>query len=150
MPVRKADVVWEGGLKNGRGSFKGQSGQLMGKYSYGSRFEEAQGTNPEELLAAAEAGCFSMALGHALEKAGASPRKIETSANVWFEQKGDQYGIGKITLVTRAVAANIDQAKFTQLAEQTKDNCPISRALLGSVRIELDAKLVQEGSAHAR
>src|SRR5258707_918390 len=102
MSLRKAQVVWEGGLKNGRGSFQGASGQLVGKYNYSSRFADGHGTNPEELLAAAHASCFSMAFSHALETAGAVPKKIETIANVSFEQKGDQFSITRILLTVRA------------------------------------------------
>lgn len=149
MPFRKAQVVWEGGLRGGRGSLQSPGGQLAGKYSYGSCFEDGKGTNPEELLAAAEASCFSMALSHALEDAGAVPKKIDTTANVVFEQKGDEYSIGKITLTVRAAVQNIEQAEFLLLAEASKANCPISRSLAGNVRIVLDAKIVPETELRA-
>src|SRR6266850_2858547 len=97
MPTRKASAEWNGGLKGGNGSFRGESG-LAGSYSFGSRFENAKGSNPEELLAAAEAACFSMALGGALEKNGTPGTKIETSAATTIEKVGDAFTITRIVL----------------------------------------------------
>src|SRR3954464_9295095 len=98
MPVRKANAVWEGGLKDGHGTVKLGSGAFEGRYSFGSRFEEAGGTNPEELLGAAHAGCFSMALSAGLGRAGFEPRRIATSAKVHLEKVGEGFKITKIEL----------------------------------------------------
>src|SRR6185503_3675349 len=101
MPTRKASAVWNGGLKGGNGSFRGESG-LSGAYSFGSRFENAKGSNPEELLAAAEAACFSMALSGALERNGTPPTRIETSAACTIEKVGDANTITRIALTVNA------------------------------------------------
>ena len=139
MPTRKANATWEGGLKNGKGSFKGETG-LGGSYSFTSRFENGSGSNPEELLSAAEAACFSMALSLGLEQAGLHPTKIETEAATTIDRVGEGFKITKIHLSVRAVVPNLDDAKFQQIAKTTKENCPISVALK-NVPIELDAKL---------
>ena len=141
MPTRNASAVWEGGLRGGRGTFKGQTG-LGGAYSFGSRFEEAQGSNPEELLAAAEAACYSMALAGALERAGTPPTRIETQAACTVEKVGDGFKITTMKLAVRATVPNADPAAFQRAAEATKEGCPVSSALKGNVRLELDAKLV--------
>ena len=140
MPTRNASAVWEGGLKGGKGSFKGESGAIGGSYSFGSRFENAGGTNPEELLAAAEAACFSMALSAGLEKNGTPPTRVETRAACTVEKVGEGFKITTMKLDTRATVPNIDEAKFRQIAEATKSACPVSVALAG-VKIELEAKL---------
>jgi lipoyl-dependent peroxiredoxin len=140
MPTRKATALWEGGLRAGKGSYRGQT-DLGGKYSFGSRFEEAPGSNPEELLAAAHAACYSMALSGGLERAGASPRRVETEAACTVEKIGDGFKITRMRLVTR-VSANIDRAKFNEVAEAAKNGCPVSGALKGNVELELDAQLV--------
>jgi lipoyl-dependent peroxiredoxin len=141
MPTRKATAVWEGGLKGGKGSYRGQT-DLGGKYSFGSRFEEAPGSNPEELLAAAHAACFSMALSAGLERAGATPRRVETEAACTVEKVGDGFKITRMRLTTRVSAENLDRAKFMELAEGAKNGCPVSGALKGNVQMELDAQLV--------
>jgi lipoyl-dependent peroxiredoxin len=139
MPTRKASAAWNGGLKGGNGSYKGESG-IAGAYSFGSRFENAGGSNPEELLAAAEAACYSMALSGALEKNGTPPTKVETSAACTVE-KGDQgFTITRITLDVTASVPNLDDATFQRIAKETKDGCPVSRALR-AVEIQLRAKL---------
>jgi len=141
MPTRKASAVWEKGLKNGKGSFKGESGSISGSYSFGSRFENAVGSNPEELLAAAEAACFSMALALGLEKNGTPAEKVETSAACTVEKVGDGFKITTMSLVVNAKVAGIDDATFQKIADGTKDGCPVSQALKGNVAITLTAKL---------
>jgi lipoyl-dependent peroxiredoxin len=140
MPVRKASAVWNGGLRDGQGSMKFQSGAYEGKYSFASRFEEAGGTNPEELIAAAHAGCFSMALSAALGKAGFQPQRIATDASVKLEKVGEGFGITQINLTTVASVPGIDDARFREIAEGAKENCPVSKALK-AVDITLDARL---------
>lgn len=141
MPVRKASAVWEGGLKGGEGSFEGGGG-IGGRYSFASRFEHGTGSNPEELLAAANAACFSMALSGALEKAGAVPQRVETEGACTVEKVGEGFKVTTMKLTTRVKATGIDAAKFQEIAEGAKTNCPISTALRGNVNIELDATLV--------
>jgi len=140
MPVRKASAVWNGGLRDGNGSMKLQSGAYEGKYSFASRFEEAGGTNPEELIAAAHSGCFSMALSAALGKAGFTPKSINTDASVTLEKVGEGFGITRIDLKTVASVPDIDEAKFREIAQAAKENCPVSKALK-AVEITLDARL---------
>ena len=140
MPTRKASATWNGGLKGGNGSYRGESG-LSGSYSFGSRFESAGGSNPEELLAAAEAACFSMALSGALEKNGTPPTKVETSADCTVEKTGDRFSITRMALRTRASVPNIDKQTFDRLAQETKSGCPVSRALQ-AIDIQLQAELV--------
>ncbi|MGI9078600.1 MAG: OsmC family peroxiredoxin [Gemmatimonadaceae bacterium] len=140
MPTRNASVTWDGGLKGGKGSFKGESG-LEGAYSFTSRFEQGGASNPEELLAAAEAACFSMALSGALEKNGTPPTRIETKAGCTVEKVGDGFKVTTIKLVTRATVPNIDDAAFQKIAAATREGCPVSGAFKGNVDIQLDAKL---------
>jgi lipoyl-dependent peroxiredoxin len=140
MPTRNASATWEGGLKGGKGSFKGESGAISGAYSFGSRFESAGGTNPEELLAAAEAACFSMALSGALEKAGTPATRVETRAACTIEKQGEGVAITTMKLTVRATVPGVDNGAFQKAAEATKDGCAVSRALKG-VKIELDASL---------
>jgi osmotically inducible protein OsmC len=128
MPTRKASATWNGGLKGGNGSFRGESG-IAGAYSFGSRFENATGSNPEELLAAAEAACFSMALSGALEKNGTPGTKVETSAACTVEKVTEGFGITKIALTVRASVPKIDKATFDRLVAETKAGCPVSKAL---------------------
>lgn len=141
MPTRKASAIWEKGLKDGRGSFKGESGTVSGSYSFGSRFENATGSNPEELLAAAEAACFSMALALGLEKNGTPAQKVETSAACTIEKAGDGFKISTMSLVVNATVPGIDSTKFQEIAQGTKDGCPVSQALRGNVAITLAATL---------
>jgi osmotically inducible protein OsmC len=140
MPTRNASAMWEGGLRGGKGSYKGESG-ISGAYSFGSRFEQAGGSNPEELLAAAEAACYSMALSGALEKNGTPATRVETRAACTVEKVGDGFKITTMKLVVRASVPNADPATFKQIAEATKDGCPVSGALKGNVKIEVDAQL---------
>ena len=140
MPTRTASASWKGGLRGGTGSFKGQTG-LGGSYSFGSRFENASGSNPEELLAAAEAACYSMALSAGLERAGTPATSVDTTAQCTIEKVGEGFKVTKMRLDVRAVVPKIDAAEFRKIAEATKDNCPISQVMKGNVPIELDAKL---------
>lgn len=140
MPVRKADAVWNGGLRDGDGTMKMESGAYEGRYSFGSRFEESPGTNPEELIAAAHAGCFSMAFSAALGKAGFKPRRVATNASVRIEKVGEGFGITRIDLSTVASVPDIDEARFREIADDAKRNCPVSKALQ-AVEITLDARL---------
>ena len=146
MPVRHADAVWNGGLKDGKGTIKLGSGAFSGSYSFGTRFEDGKGTNPEELIAAAHAGCFSMALSAGLGKAGFAPESIQTNAKVHLEKQGEGFAITRIDLVTEAKIPNIDQATFKKHADDAKAGCPVSKALAGA-KISLDAKLLQPAAA---
>jgi osmotically inducible protein OsmC len=141
MPVRHADAVWEGGLKDGKGKIKLQSGAYEGSYSFGTRFEDAPGTNPEELIAAAHAGCFSMALSAGLGRSGFTPKSIKTNAKVHLEKGDAGFAITKIELTTEASIPGIDEATFKKHAEDAKAGCPVSKALAGT-SISLNAKLV--------
>lgn len=142
MPTRKASAVWEGGLQGGKGTFKGESGAVGGNYSAGSRFQNEPGSNPEELLAAAHAACFSMALGLQLEKNGTAPRRVDTDAACTIEKVGDGYKITSMKLTTRVSAPNMDAAKLQELATAAKDGCPVSQALKGNLKVDLVASLV--------
>lgn len=141
MPVRKASATWEGGLKSGKGNFKGASGAVSAPYSFGTRFEEQPGSNPEELLAAAHAACYSMALSSNLEKNGTPGERVETQAACTIEKVGDAFKITTMKLDVKAKVAGIDNAKFQELAQKTKEGCPVSGALKGSVNIVMEARL---------
>ena len=139
---RKAGAVWKGGLKDGKGTVTTASGVLTSTpYSFSTRFEEGKGTNPEELIAAAHAGCFSMALAFQLSGAGFTVERIHTTAKVHFEQRNGGWSIHTVELQTEAAVPGIDAAKFTEQAQSAKKNCPVSRALAG-VAIQLSAKLI--------
>jgi osmotically inducible protein OsmC len=140
MPTRSASAKWEGGLKGGRGTFSGQTG-LGGQYNFSSRFENGEGSNPEELLAAAEAACFSMALGAALEKNGTAATTIDTKAQCTIEKVGEGFTITKMQLDVRAKVEKVDDATFQRIARETKDGCPVSRALKGNVDLQVTATL---------
>ncbi len=141
MPVRSASAVWNGTLKDGNGTMKMASGAYEGAYSFGSRFQEETGTNPEELIAAAHAGCFSMALSAGLGKSGFNATRVATSARAHLEKVGEGFEITRIELTTEAEVPGLDEATFQQHATGAKENCPVSKALAG-VEISLDAKLV--------
>ena len=141
MPKRKASAVWEGGLKGGTGTFKGQTEGVGGQYNFSSRFEEGAGSNPEELLAAAHAACFSMALSAQLEGNGTTATRVETNAVCTVEKVGAGFTITTMRLNTRATVPGIDAAKFQEIAKAAVDGCPVSRALKGNVNIVLDASL---------
>lgn len=141
MPTRNATAVWKGGFRGGKGSFNGESGAVSGDYSAGSRFESASGSNPEELLAAAQAACYSMALSLGLEQAGFPPESIETHAACTIEKQGDGFAITTMKLKVRASVPGVDPALFAKVADATKDGCPVSRVMHGNVKLELDAAL---------
>jgi osmotically inducible protein OsmC len=141
MPIRHAQAIWEGNLREGKGRMKLGSGAFEGTYSYPSRFEEADGTNPEELLGAAHAGCFSMAFSSALGRAGFTPVKIETKASVHLEKLEEGFTIVRIDLETEAEVPDIEEDQFLEIANGAKKNCPISRAL-AVPEINLEAKLI--------
>ena len=140
MPTRKASAVWNNGLKGGNGTFKGETG-LSGAYSFGSRFENASGSNPEELLAAALAACFSMALSGNLEKNGTPGTKVETSAACTIEKVDDKQTVTKIALTVKGSVPKIDKATFDRIVQETSVGCPVSRALK-AVSIEARGELV--------
>ena len=142
MPTRKAQATWEGGLRSGKGKFHGESGAIDTTYSFGSRFENAGGSNPEELLAAAEAACFSMALSGGLEKNGTPATRVETDAACTIDKSGDGFKITTMHLTVRAAVPNLDGETFQKIATATKSGCPVSQALAGNVEIVLDATLV--------
>lgn len=140
MPTRNASATWEGTLQGGKGSFEGESGAIAGSYSFGSRFGDTGGTNPEELLAAAEAACFSMALAVGLEQAGTPAERVHTDAACTIEKQADGFKITTIKLRVRARVPGVDDAAFQQAAQATKAGCPVSKALAG-VDIQLEATL---------
>jgi osmotically inducible protein OsmC len=143
MATRRSSARWEGGLKGGKGTFKGESGAINGQYSYTSRFEEGPGSNPEELLAAAEAACFSMALGGGLEKNGTPPTYIETQAACTVRpQREGGFRIETMELTVSASVPGIDDAKFQEIVQATLAGCPVSKSLHGNVDLTADAKLV--------
>src|SRR5437868_14972474 len=138
--IRKANAVWTGSGRDGVGRLSSASGVLSETaYGYKSRFEDGPGTNPEELLAAAHAGCFSMALAFGLQGAGFTPEEIRTEAAVSLDPDGQGFKISKSALTLRAKVPGIDQAKFLELAHAAEQNCPVSKVL--NAEITLDAKL---------
>lgn len=141
MPVRSSEATWNGNLPDGSGTMKLESGAYEGSYSFGSRFENATGSNPEELIGAAHAGCFSMALSNILAEAGFEPQSVHTTADVTLSMEGDDPAITEIQLTTEASVPNIDDDTFQEHAEAAKSGCPVSKAL-ASIDIRLDATLV--------
>jgi lipoyl-dependent peroxiredoxin len=140
---RTASAVWRGGLKDGKGTISTQSGVLKDtQYSFSTRFENGIGTNPEELIAAAHAGCFTMALSAQLGNASLTPESLETTADVKFEKTDDGFAITAIHLTTRAKVPGANAASFETAATNAKNGCPISRLFKGNTQITLDAKLV--------
>jgi lipoyl-dependent peroxiredoxin len=142
MPIRNAEAVWTGTLSKGRGTVKSGSGVIKGSYSFASRFENGQGTNPEELIGAAHAGCFSMAFAMMAEQAGFPPQEIHTVAHVTIEEIDGSSSITGIVLDTEAKIKGIDEKTFQEKALAAKIRCPVSKAL-SSTPITLHAKLVQ-------
>lgn len=140
MPTRRAEAEWKGDLKGGQGTMALGSGAYRGGYSFGSRFEEAPGTNPEELIGAALAGCYSMALAAGLAKDGHTPERVATQAKVHVEKVDAGFAITRIELATEARVPGLDEAKFQEAAEATKRGCPVGKAL-AAVEIVLDARL---------
>ncbi len=141
MPVRKADAQWNGTLTNGKGTMRFGSGAFEGQYSFASRFESGTGTNPEELIGAAHAGCFSMALSKILADAGYEAESISTSARVHLERAGGGFEITAIDLKTEGRVPGISEAVFQEHAEAAKKGCPVSQALAGVGDIRLEATL---------
>jgi osmotically inducible protein OsmC len=143
MAVRKSEAVWKGNLKEGKGTMKLGSGAYEGAYSFASRFEEGIGTNPEELIGAAHAGCYSMAFSGDLTKAGFNPEEIHTVATVTLGKIDGKSRITGIHLTTEVKVKEISEEAFQQIAEAAKNGCPVSVAL-SNVPITLDAKLIQD------
>jgi osmotically inducible protein OsmC len=142
MIKRTAKAVWQGDLKKGNGSLELGSGVFQGKYSFTSRFEDGTGTNPEELIGAAHAGCFSMALSSELSKAGYTVDEIQTEAIVSLDKDANGFSIPEIKLVSKARVKDITMDEFIQYASGAKENCPVSKALTG-VKIYLEAHLLK-------
>ncbi|SRR6266508_4644395 len=141
MPTRKASAVWEGGLKGGKGSYNVGTGSVGGEYTFGSRFGEEGGSNPEELIASAEAACYSMALSGGLEKNGTPPKKISTTAECTVENVGVGFQITTMRLDVTASVPGIDNVKFQEIASATLSGCPVSKAFAGNVKLEVNARL---------
>ncbi|MFP4647014.1 MAG: OsmC family protein [Candidatus Acetothermia bacterium] len=131
MKKRKAEATWRGNLTKGEGEIELESGLIVAPYSFKSRFEEGDGTNPEELIGAAHAGCFSMALSNLLAEEGYEPREISTQAEVGLDKKDGDYTITNIHLITRASVPEIDAHELEKHAAIAKEHCPVSRALAG-------------------
>src|SRR5882757_2842555 len=129
MPTRTSSAQWQGTLKEGSGTMRLGSGAYEGAYSFASRFESGTGTNPEELIAAAHAGCFSMALSHTLASAGFTPKRVHTTAKVHLEKVPDGFAIPRIDLDLDADVPGIDEATFREHAEKAKAGCPVSKVL---------------------
>ena len=140
MAVRSANAQWNGKLKDGNGTMRMGGGGWEGPYSFASRFEEGEGTNPEELIAAAHAGCFSMALSGELGKAGHDPKSVATTAKVHLNKSDAGFSITRIHLDAEAEVPGLDSGEFQKIAEAAKKGCPVSRALQ-AVEITLEARL---------
>ena len=141
MPIRTATARWEGNLTEGSGTVKTGKGGIQGNYSFKSRFEEGEGTNPEELIGAAHAGCFSMAFSKDLADAGFTPNSVETTAKVHLDKTDAGFSVTRIELDTVGDVPNIDADTFRKIAEGAKENCPISRLLSPGAQITLKAVL---------
>lgn len=143
MAVRSSNAVWQGSIGEGNGTMSFGSGAYEGSYNVPSRFENGEGTNPEELIAAAHAGCFSMSLAAGLTRNGTPATKISTTASVHIEKLEEGWRIVKIDLVTEAEVPDIDEETFLEKAQAAKEGCPVSTALAAVPEITLDAKLVK-------
>lgn len=141
MPTRRATAVWEGGLQQGKGTVKTESGAVDAPYSFNTRFGTVKGSNPEELLAGAEAACYAMALSVGLERAGTPAKRVEAAAACTIDKVGEAFKITGIKLTVRASVPGLTADAFQKAAQTTKDACPVSGALK-AVPIELDAALV--------
>lgn len=141
MAVRKAEAVWEGNLSDGHGTMSLGTGNISVPFGFSSRFEDGAGSNPEELIGGAHAGCFSMALAHQLSEEGHPPVRIETIAEVQLEKSGEGFSIPKIELKTQADVPGIKDEQFQQIAQEAKQNCPVSK-LLSAAEITLKANLL--------
>jgi osmotically inducible protein OsmC len=143
MSTHKSSAIWKGNLAKGKGTMNVGEGAWQGNFSAKSRFEGSKdGTSPEELIAAAHAGCFSMAFSHALSEAGHEPESVETKAEATIEKGADGFSITKIHLTTEGKVPGIEKDKFLKIAEEAKENCPVSKALKQGVAISLDASLL--------
>ncbi|WP_038037340.1 OsmC family protein [Thermorudis peleae] len=142
MPVRTATAVWQGAVPGGTGQMEAGSRAFSVPFSFGTRFGNDPGTNPEELIGAAHAGCFSMALAFALTQAGHTPERIQTTAQVQIDQVEGGFRITRIALETEGKVPGIDEATFQRFAEQAKNGCPVSQALRGVSEVTLNARLV--------
>jgi osmotically inducible protein OsmC len=140
MPSRTVTAQWKGPVADGDGTVALGSGSFRGPHSWRSRFEQGTGTNPEELIAAAHAGCFSMALAAALQQAGYLPESIDTHADVKLEKQNNGFTMTSIRLATRARVSGIDDSEFQRVAADAERNCPVSKARAGVKSIQLDAK----------
>ena len=140
MPTRSSSAQWSGNLARGDGTMSLGSGAFEGPYSFASRFEEGDGTNPEELIAAAHAGCFSMALANVLSQAGHEPGSVQTTAEVHLDKDNGGFSITRSDLTTEVKADGLDDEEFQQHADEAKRTCPVSRAL-GAIEVSLEAKL---------
>jgi osmotically inducible protein OsmC len=139
--IRKAKAVWRGTGRTGNGNLSTDSGVLAETpYSFRTRFENEKGTNPEELIAAAHAGCFTMALAFRLQATGYTPTELNTEAAVTLESEGKGFRISGSALTLRAKVPNLDESKFVELAKDAEETCPVSKVL--KVAITLDAKLI--------
>lgn len=143
MAARIGSAEWRGDLRSGSGTLTVGDGVFSGEYSFQSRFEEGEGTNPEELIAGAHAACFSMALSNILSGHGHAVESIRTTAKVSLRQIDGKNSIARIELETEGVVADIDEAHFQEHAEEAKDGCPVSRALAGVPEISVSAKLMR-------
>jgi osmotically inducible protein OsmC len=141
MPIRTASARWQGNLTDGSGTIRTGKGGYEGNYSFKSRFEEGEGTNPEELIGAAHSGCFSMAFAKALSDAGFTPDSVATTAGVHLDKTDAGMTVTRIDLDTVAQVPGIDEAQFAKIAEAAKANCPISRLLSPGAEITLSARL---------
>jgi osmotically inducible protein OsmC len=141
MAIRTASALWQGNLTEGSGTVRTGKGGYEGNYSFKSRFEEGEGTNPEELVGAAHAGCFSMFLSKVLADAGYTPESVSTTANVYLEKTDAGQSVTRIALETVGQVPGIDEAEFVKSAENAKANCPISRLLAPGTEITLTARL---------
>lgn len=141
MPIRTANATWNGNLKEGKGVVSVESELFIDSpYSFSKRFENEKGTNPEELIGAAHAACFSMAFSNELAKAGHNPKSVKTIDKVYFEKVGDGFSITKIEMFCEAEVPGIDEKTFLKISEDAKKGCPVARALTG-VEFILEAKL---------
>lgn len=141
MATRDGTAEWRGDLRGGSGTVSVASGLFDGKYSFATRFEDEPGTNPEELIAAAHAGCFSMALSLILSEAGHAPESVRTTAKVHLRMVDGNPTIARIDLIAEGRVPGVDQQQFSQYAQQAKEGCPVSRALAAVDEMSLDAKL---------
>lgn len=141
--TKKASAQWSGGIKSGKGNLSTESGALKSQpYGFNTRFEDQPGTNPEELLAVAHAGCFTMALSKIIEEKGQAAESLETTAHVTIEKKGEGFEITTVHLDLQGKVPGMDQAKFQDAATTAKDNCPVSKLFKGNAKISLEARLL--------